>query len=508
MISAQKGGRARCEQGHAALVAKCLPMHTTHDAWIDSVLIEFCNFFTISSLVLDLLLARGVKLFTIRTMRKHCFKNMDRVLNHHVSVVQVLCKYSIIRKHEYDSYFNRAVQLQRLDHVEFFWQPHLNTNLYMPSAACYNTIEETDIYVGDSVVSHSHVNEFCPSQIQTKFDVVFQTLCSRTWIPRDLPLANRSPCNFAQQMSTQIHNHYRNLTPTDSLELFAKSCQCHILPIAQYLWITSDSKLKHLYTASFVDARGGQNREFFEFLWNVSCESIVSSTRIFAATAVRASNFVLWQFLFDHNLLSSDVLFDPMQSYIIASLCKASSQFLKLVWNSGDKKWRDSYEMLMSTAIANKRRSIVCFLVKIDLPLSKNFIMEHRLYWFHHNVISMVRKIKSDCDALSSDLLYNLLIFAIENDWSELFEELLGFGTLTYDMIRHDFFKLFALACTSCSRASRILLQRFPMTIHDAAPFLNSAKCHQVFELLDEQNWDIDFAYEEQLPSLFLSSWS
>lgn len=494
-----------CEQGHLSLVSKCLSIHPGNHAWFDSVLVEFCNFFTISWQVLDLLLGRGVGLFTIRTMHKHCFKHMDRILNDDVSVVYVLCKYSIILEHEHLLYFNRAVQLQRLDHVEFFWQPQFDTNLYIPSATCNETIDEADMYPGETIISHPFANEFCPPQMQTKFDLIFKNLCLRIQIPRDLPLPNNLPRNFAQHMSGQIHHHYSHLGPTERVELFGKSCRFHMLTIAQYLWFTSGSRLKHLFAASFVDARAGDNRAFLEFLWSASPQEIVGNARIFAVTALRACNFVLWQFLFDHGLLLSDFIFDAAQAWVVASLCKVSSKFLKLVWNSDDQAWQNNYQTMLSAAIVNKRRSIVCFLAKLNLPLSKDFLMEHRLYWFHHNIMSMVRRLQPSCDDLSSELLYNLLVFAAQNDWGDLFEELLRFGTLTYDMVIQDYFKLFQFACLSCSRAARILFQRFPMILHDAVPFLNSEKCSYVIQLLDEQNWDVDFSEEEQLPPLFLS---
>ena len=436
-----------CKNGHEEYVTTCMRMyHTTLN--YDDVLVQLFYFDAPRLTIINTLVQHHRSTWTIGMLQQQCRLNIQRFFAHDVEFMKCIDNMGIVEEQYRKLYLFRAIKHNSYAHIKYFWEPDIDLEIYFPTSKCetFDNDKWSDIKNEQSI----DINTILSMSIITPHDRVFKTLTLHIRIPEDIVPKNNNQ-TLEHYLGCMFVRLYKNIDDQQKLKLFSKSCSTALHALAQYIWMTSSSTLHKQMTPMLIEnITSCDDDNFFEFAWSICSAMLIKNRCKLAVRALRNDNFMFWQFMYRHGLLSADTIFNP--SYTIwTHLCKHDLKYLKTVWQC-TKPWMDNYELLVTSALnqhnINIPRDVLVFISLLAVPLTQSFLLNHMDQFIHLNLVGFVRKI----DNVRGSFRPNLRIYlqrTIGQDQVSMFNELVRLEPLCTDDIQANNYMLLQLALNS-----------------------------------------------------------
>lgn len=212
---------------------------------------------------------------------------------------------------------------------------------------CSTEFEGSDFYWGPSSVEIA---------IRNLQDIVYNNINS----------------NLGVAFMAQLIDFVFEWTPVQYCAAFTNACQGQRFSLVRMLWMLAPQSLHASLSEHLCVALKGENREFMDFAWTHA--SLAYCAPFAAEIALQYRNLTLWQFLFDKNLLTEDLLLDDKCKFW-SKLCLVPADFLRLVWKD-TPLWRSKFDQMIKVALKANKRWVVMFLSKQNIPLDQMWLRD------------------------------------------------------------------------------------------------------------------------------------
>lgn len=247
------------------------------------------------------------------------------------------------------------------------------------------------------------------------FDSALQYFCGVESLGNDC-LSSNMTLKDAIRSFAYVHLLRR---PEEQLWIFERACLLGRVHIVRFIWNNSSQQQQPILITKLGQSRFCTNKDMLQFAWPLIHDKIVPLQWIRAA--FNTSNTMLWSFLKDKGLISTELLLG--QEFVLASVayivqkCKPKNviewlgvkcvAMLAAVWDLPGFQTETNIEAIFRVALVCNNRPLLRFLNDHNVPLRNDLIMGHIVLFSFLQSTNILSQVKEQLPPQNISYLHN-----------------------------------------------------------------------------------------------------